>query len=72
MDAKEGRRGREPHACGQAVVEQDDGFEKVGGDGEDVELARRFGKGEGFEQDSMDTDTWEVEKDIIRDILYIT
>jgi len=72
VDPEEGRGGREPHACSQEVVEQDDGFKEVGGNGEDVEFARRFDEGEGFEQDSMDTNTWEVEQDAIGDMLYIT
>ena len=70
MDTEEGRGDGESHASGEEVVEPDDGFEEVGGDGEGVELARRFiGEGEGFEQDSMDTNTWTIEHEDVHDIL---
>jgi len=70
VDAEEGRGGGEPYTGGEEAVEQDDGFEEVGGYGEGVELARRFvGEGEGFEQNSMDTNTWTIEHDARHDIL---
>jgi len=58
VDVEEGRGGGEPHPCGKWVV----GYE--GGDGGDVGLAGRFAdEGERLEQDSVDTDTWKIERD---------
>ena len=71
MDAKKGRRGGKSHACGQETVEQNDGFEEVGSDGEDIELAGRFvGEGEGFEQDPMDTYAWTIEHNDVHGSLH--